>query len=300
MTSTGRSARSRVGSSRARRSHARSPADPDLLLLDEPTNHLDVAEPRVARARARDDRRRRDPRRPRPLVPRGRHDLGARARRPAARIYFAGPWHEWRREKAARARRSGKDRGSSVRVDIARLERFVERFRYKKSKAKQAQAKLTQIARLGRSARAARQEVASLTKTANARSASTSSNPPRSGRIVLEAEDIALSAGDKQLLDGATVVIERGEKVGASSARTAAGKTTLLAAHTRRTSRRPWEDRRGPRGRAGYFSQHGLELPTSGSVLDATAAGDRASAPAVRRHSSGGSSSRAGNARTRR
>ena len=43
-----------------------------------------------------------------------------------------------------------------VSVDIARLERFVERFRYKKSKAKQAQAKPTQIARLETGAHGAR------------------------------------------------------------------------------------------------------------------------------------------------
>jgi len=35
-----------------------------------------------------------------------------------------------------------------VAEDIERLEQFVARFRYKKSKAKQAQAKLTQIGRL--------------------------------------------------------------------------------------------------------------------------------------------------------
>ena len=62
-------------------------------------------------------------------------------------LYFAGPWHEWRREKAARAHSRGEDRARDD-EDIARLERFVERFRYKKSKAKQAQAKLTQIGRL--------------------------------------------------------------------------------------------------------------------------------------------------------
>ena len=64
---------------------------------------------------------------------------------PGGAHYFAGPWHEWRQEKAARAAAAEKT-ADRVSVDIARLERFVERFRYKKSKAKQAQAKLTQIA----------------------------------------------------------------------------------------------------------------------------------------------------------
>src|SRR2546423_14358973 len=64
-------------------------------------------------------------------------------------ISFAGPWRAWRIEKAARASAAGKT-ADRLGVDIERLERFVERFRYKKSKAKQAQAKLTQIGRLER------------------------------------------------------------------------------------------------------------------------------------------------------
>src|SRR5437868_5179007 len=49
-------------------------------------------------------------------------------------LFFAGPWHAWRREKAERAQHLAKT-AQRVEVDIARLERFVERFRYKKDKA---------------------------------------------------------------------------------------------------------------------------------------------------------------------
>src|SRR5205809_101927 len=73
-------------------------------------------------------------------------------------LYFAGPWHAWRREKAERAQHFAKTAGR-VAEDIARLERFVERFRYKKSKAKQAQAKLTQIGRLEQERAKARGEL---------------------------------------------------------------------------------------------------------------------------------------------
>ena len=61
--------------------------------------------------------------------------------------YFPGQWHVWRREKAARALDASKSI-ERYNADIARLQRFVDRFRYKKSKAKQAQAKLTHIGRL--------------------------------------------------------------------------------------------------------------------------------------------------------
>src|SRR5262249_59684036 len=78
-------------------------------------------------------------------------------------FFFDGPWHAWRREKAARASAAATqlDRVSD---DIERLERFVERFRYKKSKAKQAQAKLSQIGRLEKERREAAQQPEALTK----------------------------------------------------------------------------------------------------------------------------------------
>ena len=241
---------------------------PDLLLLDEPTNHLDVQnlewlERELETVDAAVI-----------LVAHDRWFLEAVTTSvlelsPGGAHYFAGPWHEWRQEKAARAAAAGRT-ADRVSVDIARLERFVERFRYKKIKAKQAQAKLTQIARLEKERSEARQEVASLTKKRRSLGFDFL-DPPRSGRIVLEAEDLALSAGDKRLLDGATIVVERGEKVGLVGPN-GAGKTTLLAAIF---DGHPVEHGKIAIGHGvvpGYFSQHGLELPTSGSVLDATAA----------------------------
>jgi ATP-binding cassette subfamily F protein 3 len=234
---------------------------PDLLLLDEPTNHLDVQnlewlERELETIDAAVI-----------LVAHDRWFLEAVTTSvlelsPGGAHYFAGPWHEWRQEKAARAAAAGRT-ADRVSVDIARLERFVERFRYKKSKAKQAQAKLTQIARLEKERSGARHEVASLTKKKRSLGFDFL-DPPRSGRIVLEAEDIALSAGDKQLLDGATVVIERGEKVGLVGPN-GAGKTTLLAAIFDGHPVGHGKIAVGHGVVPGYFSQHGLELPTSGS-----------------------------------
>src|SRR5439155_11513 len=45
--------------------------------------------------------------------------------------FFPGPWHAWRREKAARLVHAQKE-ADRVQADIERLERFVERFRAKK------------------------------------------------------------------------------------------------------------------------------------------------------------------------
>jgi ATP-binding cassette subfamily F protein 3 len=248
---------------------------PDLLLLDEPTNHLDVQnlewlERELETIDAAVI-----------LVAHDRWFLEAVTTSvlelaPGGAHYFAGPWHEWRHEKASRAAAAGKT-ADRVSVDIARLERFVERFRYKKSKAKQAQAKLTQIARLEKERSEARREIDSLTKRQRTLGFDFL-DPPRSGRIVLEADDVILSAGDKQLLDGATLVVERGEKVGLVGPN-GSGKTTLLAAIL---DGHPLEGGKIALGHGvipAYFSQHTLELPTTGSVLDATAAATGLSRP---------------------
>jgi ATP-binding cassette, subfamily F, member 3 len=241
---------------------------PDLLLLDEPTNHLDVQnlewlERELESIDAAVI-----------LVAHDRWFLEAVTTSvlelaPGGTHYFAGPWHEWRQEKAARAAAAGKT-ADRVSADIARLQRFVDRFRYKKSKAKQAQAKLTQIARLENERSAARQEVEALTKKRRSLGFDFL-DPPRSGRVVLEAKDVTLSAGDKRLLEGANLVIERGEKVGLVGPN-GAGKTTLLAAMLDGHPLDEGSIRLGHGVVPAYFSQHTLEVPSTGSVLDVTAA----------------------------
>src|SRR5215813_1736992 len=198
--------------------------DPDLLLLDEPTNHLDVASLEWLEQELQSldagivlvahDRWFLE------AVTNGVLELsGGRS------IYFAGPWHAWRIEKAARASAAGRT-ADRLSVDIARLERFVERFRYKKSKAKQAQAKLTQIGRLERDRKQAGDELQSLT-TRNKRLGFEFFDPPRSGRTVIETRELQVAAGDKPLLHDLDLALERGEHV-ALVGPNGSGKTTLL------------------------------------------------------------------------
>ena len=94
--------------------------------------------------------------------------------------------------------------------------------------------------------------------------------PPRSGRVVLEAEGVVLSAGDKLLLDGAALVLERGEHV-ALVGPNGSGKTTFL--ETLLGLREPDAGRIkvGHGVVPAYFSQHEAELPEHGSILDVTA-----------------------------
>jgi ATP-binding cassette, subfamily F, member 3 len=180
-------------------------------------------------------------------------------------LFFPGPWHAWRLEKAARAVHAAKT-AERVGVDIARLERFVERFRYKKSKARQAQAKLTQIKRLERQRAGAAGELELLTR----RSKSLGFEflkPARSGRTVVEANALGVAAGDKQLLTDASFALERGEHVGLVGPN-GSGKTTLLETLLGQREPTAGSSRFGHGVVPAYFSQHEVELDERGSVLD--------------------------------
>jgi len=237
--------------------------DPDLLLLDEPTNHLDVdslewLEQELTGLDA--------------AVMIVAHDRwfleavttavleldGGRS------FFFTGPWHAWRREKAARTTHAAKT-VARVDEDIARLERFVERFRYKKSKAKQAQAKLTQIGRLRKERSQAAGELEQLTHRRRTLGFEFL-KPARSGRVVLDCEGLRVAAGDKLLLDGAQLVLERGEHV-AVVGPNGSGKTTLLETILGRRAAEAGTIRLGHGVEPAYFSQHDVELDERGTVL---------------------------------
>ena len=117
---------------------------------------------------------------------------------PRAR-FFAGSWHAWRTEQAARELALGRAI-EKQRAEIARMERFVERFRYKATKARQAQSRIKQLAKIerieprGRAARELEFEFRS---------------PERSGRVIFELEDGLVRVGGENgavpatLLEGA-------------------------------------------------------------------------------------------------
>ena len=197
--------------------------DPDLLLLDEPTNHLDVAslewlerELQTLDAAVI-------------LVAHDRWFLEAVTTATLEVVagkgtFFPGPWHAWRREKAARMLHAQKE-VDRVAGDIERLERFVERFRAKKDKAKQAQAKVTQIERLKKERSAAAQEVELLSRRKRSLGFEFL-KPARSGRTVVEVDGLELRIGERVLLRGASFALERGEHV-ALVGPNGSGKTTL-------------------------------------------------------------------------
>jgi ATP-binding cassette, subfamily F, member 3 len=228
---------------------------PDLLLLDEPTNHLDIESLEwleayltgidAAVVLVAHDRWF--------LESVGTSVLELEAGRGRS---FAGPWHAWRAEQANRELAAGRD-AARREAQIARLERFVERFRYKASKARQAQSKLKSIERL-------RREAPAVDPRDNRTLAFSFGAAERSGRVVLELSDARIEAGDRTLLDGAEMWLERGEHVCLVGAN-GSGKTTLVETLSRRRELAAGKLRRGHNVSLGYLSQY-AELPGGGET----------------------------------
>jgi ATP-binding cassette subfamily F protein 3 len=234
--------------------------DPDLLLLDEPTNHLDVASLEWL------ERELQSLDAAVVLVAHDRWFLEAVGTavlelEGGKSTFFAGPWHAYRQEMAARASQQAKVAERQA-EQLARLEHFVARFRYG-TKARQAQSRLKMIDRL-------QAERVEAPKAKQRGLGFEFLKPPRSGRVVVEARALDLAVPGKELLRGAEFAIERGEHV-ALVGPNGSGKTTLL--ETIVGARRPdaGELRIGHGVEIAYFSQHERELDERGSVLDCAA-----------------------------
>jgi ATP-binding cassette, subfamily F, member 3 len=238
--------------------------DPDLLLLDEPTNHLDVEslewlERELQSLDAGII-----------IVAHDRWFLEAVANavlelEAGRSTYFSGPWHEWRREKAARLHAAART-AERVGRDIERLERFVARFRASTPKmARKAQAKLTHIGRLEKEQAQAKDQVDLLTRR-NKRLGFEFLKPARSGRTVVEAQGLDVQIGKRVLLEDVAFAIERGEHV-ALVGPNGSGKTTLLETMLEKREPQGGAVRLGHGVVPAYFSQQELELDTRGSVL---------------------------------
>src|ERR671931_376323 len=238
--------------------------DPDLLLLDEPTNHLDVAslewlEHELQSLDAGIM-----------IVAHDRWFLEAVTNavlelEAGRSTYFAGPWHEWRIERAARLHAAAKT-AARIGADIERLERFVARFRASTEKmARKAQVKMRQIERYKQERAHATDEVELLTRKSR-RLGFEFLKPARSGRTVVEAEGLEVAIGGRVLLDDVTFAIERGEHV-ALVGPNGSGKTTLLETMLDKREAQEGSVRLGHGVVPTYFSQQEMELDTRGSVL---------------------------------
>ncbi len=239
----------------------------DVLLLDEPTNHLDIEslewlEQTLAGLDSAVV-----------LVAHDRWFLEAVGTAvlelygsPARSRFFAGSWHEWRREQAARELALGRAIDAQ-KAEIERMERFIERFRYKASKARQAQSRVKRLQKMERLAPQAKAEASLEFEFAT---------PERSGRVIFELQGATVAVGEgegrRTLLEDAEMWLERGEHVSLVGPN-GAGKTTLIEALAGRRELAGGKLSTGHNVKLGYLSQHADELgagsPGDPSVLEA-------------------------------
>ncbi|HET7141417.1 MAG TPA: ABC-F family ATP-binding cassette domain-containing protein [Candidatus Limnocylindria bacterium] len=247
--------------------------NPDLLLLDEPTNHLDLASvewlqdflAEYAGAVI--------------LVSHDRDFINAVVNRVAelhagSLTEYAGDYADFveqREERIAQLERQLAAQGRK----IAQVERFIERFRYKATKARQVQSRIKALDRLERVAAPAPRS-----KSVKFRFP----EPPRSGRTVITLDGVVKRYGPHTVYDGLDLALERGQKV-ALIGPNGAGKSTLLKILAGVLDFEAGSRELGSNVRVAYFAQHQIEaLDPANSVLDElTGAAPRMTSSEVRK-----------------
>lgn len=193
---------------------------PDILLLDEPTNHLDAPSMEWLEDYLADYRG---------TIIVVSHDrwfldkmVSQIAELANGRFtLFTGNYSRYLKEKEERDELLKKE-FAHQKAEIARHEAFIERFRYKATKARQAQSRLKMLEKLP-----VLQEERAAKKVAMRFSA-----PPKTGREVIKAVELGKKYGDKTVFSQANFTVLRGEKVALVGVN-GAGKSTLtrLIAH---------------------------------------------------------------------
>ena len=236
-------------------------AEPDVLLLDEPTNHLDLDSVRwledflagYAGAVV--------------LVSHDRDFLngivnaivdleGQRA------TEYAGDYAAFVEQRALRMEQQLAAARNQQRK-IAATEQFIDRFRYKATKARQVQSRIKALDKLERI-----EEPGAAPRALRFRFPA----PPRSGRDVVRLDGVSKRYGDNTVYDGLDLVLERGQKV-ALVGPNGAGKSTLLKILAGVLPIDGGERVLGHNVSVAYFAQHQIEALDPGKTVLAELAG---------------------------
>jgi ATP-binding cassette subfamily F protein 3 len=232
-------------------------AEPDVLLLDEPTNHLDLPSIQwfeetleafrgglvvVSHDRAFLER----------------HVNRVAELTPVSFTVYEGSWAYYLAEREARREALlARQRAEGRRV--AEIERFVERFRYKASKARQVQSRIKALEK--------RERVEALPDAVRRMRLRV---PPaeRAGAVVLRLSGVHKAYGDTRVYEGIDLEIPRGERV-ALVGPNGAGKSTLLRMLAGVLPPDRGTREVGHRVEVAFYAQHQLEvLDPSRTVLE--------------------------------
>jgi ATP-binding cassette subfamily F protein 3 len=234
-------------------------SNPDILLLDEPTNHLDLASLEWL------ERELQSLDAAIVLVSHDRWFLESVATgvieldRTKARVY-AMRYSAYRRERALQMEQAA-EAFEAQKEEIERLERFVTKFRAG-TRARQAQSVAKRIDRIDRLDAPHRERAMAFgfPKTV------------RPGRLLVEVEELELSAGDKTLLHHGDFALERGARC-AVIGPNGAGKTTFIDTLLGRRTPDAGRIKLGHNVQTAYYTQHGEEFSDRSTVLEAMLAG---------------------------
>ena len=189
---------------------------PDLLLLDEPTNHLDIESIRWMERFLQNY----------PgaviLVSHDRVLLDNVTTRTIeiqqGKIYdYPANYSEYVELRQERIEQQGNELKNQQR-EIAQIESFIERFRYKATKAKQVQSRIKQLEKI---------EEITIDNTDNSRINFRFTPARDSGKVVVEANQVSKKYGDKLVINPTDFIIARNERI-AFVGQNGQGKTTLV------------------------------------------------------------------------
>ena len=228
--------------------------NPEVLLLDEPTNHLDLESVRwlegflrsysgsvivVSHDRAFLDN----------MVDRvAEIDLGH------VQLY-KGNYSAYLRQREERIEKL-KEQAAKQAEEIAHMQAFIDRFRYKPTKAKQVQDRVRKLEKMERI------QVPPEKKSVHFNF----QQPPRTGDLVVEVKDLHKSFGEKVIYDGLDLSLYRGDKV-ALVGPNGAGKSTLLKMIAGVLKPDSGQIRYGTHVSKTYFAQHQLEELHPGNTV---------------------------------
>ncbi|OPL12435.1 MAG: hypothetical protein AVO39_04495 [delta proteobacterium MLS_D] len=189
-------------------------AEPSVLLLDEPTNHLDLESLEWIEEYLRSYRGAllivsHDSRFLDNLVDQVLDVTGS------AITSYSGNYSSYLLQRETRRKISEASRENQRKL-IERTNRFVERFRYKNTKASQVQSRLKMLEKLQRVEQEVEQRDIAFSFP----------DPPRSGRIVMELKDLAKSYGDVTVFGSLSLVVNREDRIACIGVN-GSGKSTL-------------------------------------------------------------------------
>ena len=220
---------------------------PDVLLLDEPSNHLDLQSVIWLESflQSYDGSIL--------LISHDRKFLNTLTTRifeleRAKLMVYSGNYDDYEKQKESqRVQLESKATNQSRR--IAEVERFIERFRSKNTKATQVQSRIKMLNKIERV------KTAESSKSIHFRFP----QPVRTGRNVLEMDKVTKYYGALKVYEKFSMILERGCKV-ALAGQNGAGKSTLLKMMAGVLSPDSGEVRQGVKVSRAYFAQHQGEL----------------------------------------